>query len=371
MLADKITIEDLLSDETFINYCMGSSPKDALFWENYITENPHRRILAEQAKEKYIQLFNALAQADLEEQTERLNNSITLPDSTPVIQMDLLQDKKRQFNIFPLLFKFSAVAVFIIGIFFTVNYFSVKADNNSKTYTAVYGEKKNIQLPDGSIVTLNAGSTIKINEKYGIVSRDIYLEGEAFFEVKRDTIHPFFVHTQDMDIKALGTAFNVKAYLNEKITETSLIRGLVEVTLKDDHNFKTLLYPNQKIRWQHYDKDNVDSSGNSTNTSIASATEPDSLKKKLVLTNGGDIKETAWKENKLIFEDERFDDIALLLERWYGASIHFNDPSIRSFRFTGIFEKEELKTVLDFLKESKNFNYTIEQGKQLNINLSK
>jgi ferric-dicitrate binding protein FerR (iron transport regulator) len=370
MLADKVTIEDFLSDETFINYCRESVPEDCLFWEKYITENPDKRVLVEHAKEKYLQLFNALAQADLEEQTERLNNSISLPDSAPVIQMEFLE-KEIQFKIFPLLLKITAIAILVIGVFFSTNYFTRKPGSNIKTYAAVYGEKKNIQLPDGSIVTLNAGSNISINEKYGVISRDIYLEGEAFFEVKHDTSHPFFVHTQDMDIKALGTAFNVKAYLNEKITETSLIRGLVEVTLKEDHNLKTLLFPNQKIRWQHHGKDNPDSSGRFNNVKIAYTSEPDSLKKKLILTNGGDIKETAWKENKLIFEDERFDDIALLLERWYGASIYFNDNSIRSYRFTGIFEKEELKTVLDFLKESKNFNYTIEQGKQLNIKLSK
>ena len=366
MNADKMSIEDLLSDESFINYCKASSPEDIAFWENYIRVNPGRGLLVAQAKEKYIQLFNALAQADLEEQVTRLKNSLEQGEAAPVIQMEQFERRKRS-RVLYLLLKITAAAVLVTGLFFTVNYFTTSRDNSIKTYVAAYGERKNIQLPDGTVVTLNAGSNIKINEKFGVATRDVYLEGEAFFEVKHDTSLPFIVHTPAMDVKALGTAFNVKAYLHEKITQTSLIRGLVEVTLKEDNNLKLLLYPNQKIEWQH-------PNGN-TNSAVAKKAAAinvaDSLKKKLVVTNTGDIKEIAWKENKLIFDDEDFDGIAVLLERWYGAKINFKDSSIRNYRFTGIFEKEDLNTVLDYLKESRSFNYTIERGETLIINLSK
>jgi len=369
MNADKMSIEDLLSDESFINYCKGTSPGDIAFWENYIKVNPARGVLVAQAKEKYIQLFNALAQIDLEEQATRLQNSLEQGEAAPVIQMDQFEKRKRG-SVLSLLLKITAAAMVVAGLFFTINYFATKKDNSIKTYAAAYGERKNIQLPDGSIVTLNAGSNIKINEKYGTTTRDVYLEGEAFFEVKHDTSLPFIVHTPAMDVKALGTAFNVKAYLDEKITETSLIRGLVEVTLKENNNFKMLLYPNQKIEWQHGNAA-IANSNSATAKKATAVNVSDSLKKKLVVTNAGDIKEIAWKANKLIFDDEEFDDIAVLLERWYGAKINFKDSSIRNYRFTGIFEKEDLNTVLDFLKESRSFNYTIEHGETLTINLSK
>lgn len=367
MNADKMSIEDLLSDESFINYCKRSSPEDIIFWENYIKVNPKRGLLIEHAKEKYIQLFNALAQADLEEQATRLKNSLELGDAAPVIQMEQFEKQKRG-KVLPWLLKITAAAMMAAGLFFAIKYFVAGNDNGIKTYIAAYGEKKNIQLPDGSIVTLNAGSNIKIDGKYGAATRDVYLEGEAFFEVNHDTSLPFIVHTTAMDVKALGTAFNVKAYLHEKITETSLIRGLVEVTLKEDNNLKMLLYPNQKIEWQH---DNVNAANASEVKKAGALSIPDSMKKKLVVTNTGDIKEIAWKENKLIFDDEDFNNIAVLLERWYGAQINFKDASLRNYRFTGIFEKEDLNTVLDFLKESRSFNYTIEHGETLIINLSK
>lgn len=173
-----------------------------------------------------------------------------------------------------------------------------------------------------------------------------------------------------MDVKALGTAFNVKAYLNEKNTETSLISGLVEVTLKENNNLKLLLYPNQKIEWKN---GNTNGTGNNSTAAIKDTflNVTDSLKKELVLTNTGDIKEIAWKENKLIFDDEEFEDIAVLLERWYGAKINFKDTAIRHYRFTGTYEKEDLNTVLGYLKESRSFNYTIEPGETLTINLLK
>lgn len=369
MYADKMSIEELLSDESFINYCKGVSPEDIAFWENYKQQNPDKALLVEHAKEQYIQLFNALALADFDEQSARLKNSLEEKESTVVIQMEQFEKEKRG-KVLPLLLRITAAAVIVAGLFFTINYFVTGRDNKVKTYAAVYGERKNIQLPDGSVVTLNAGSNIKINEKYGVATRDVYLEGEAFFEVKHDSTLPFIVHTPVMDVKALGTAFNVKAYLNEKNTQTSLISGLVEVTLKEINNLKMLLYPNQKIEWKH---GNTNTPGKNV-ANVNSETllnETDSLKKKLVVTSTGDIKEIAWKENKLIFDDEEFEDIAILLERWYGAKINFKDAPIRNYRFTGTYEKEDLNTVLDYMKESKNFNYTIEEGETLTINLSK
>src|SRR6187431_3090731 len=106
-----------------------------------------------------------------------------------------------------------------------------------------------------------------------------------------------------MDVKALGTAFNVRAYINEKVTETSLIKGLVEVTLIENHHSKMLLYPNHKVMWNHTVTTNSKNTLPSNNTKPAEA-EP--FTKKLVVTDAGDIKEIAWKENKLIFDDELF-----------------------------------------------------------------
>ena len=97
MKSDKMDVADLLADESFINYCKRSSPEDVTFWENYIRENPDRRLLVEYANEKFIQLFNALGEADMEEQAARLKGRLDLLDQAepaPVVQMEGFEKKK-------------------------------------------------------------------------------------------------------------------------------------------------------------------------------------------------------------------------------------------------------------------------------------
>ncbi|MBC8033812.1 MAG: DUF4974 domain-containing protein, partial [Chitinophagaceae bacterium] len=129
------------------------------------------------------------------------------------------------------------------------------------------------------------------------------------------------------------------------------------------------LHPNQKVNWQH-----VDNKPKSEKSSIKENgywNSDDSLMETLMITEAGDIKEIAWKEDKLIFDDESIEDIAVLLERWYGVKIVFTDDIIRHYRFTGAFEKEELSTVLNLLKESRSFKYEIKSGETLEVILYK
>ena len=367
MKFDAIDVAQLLSDESFINYCKKSSPEDVAFWEKYIRENPDRA-LVDYANEKFVEIFNALAEADIDEQQMKLKNRLNLLEESAIVQEKGFINK-RSGKTLSLVLKLSAAAAVVLAVsLFTIDYYNTGNNKSSKTFVAAYGERKNIQLPDGSDVTLNAGSKIEIDESFGVAYRNVYLEGEAFFDVKHNTKVPFIVHTLAMDVKALGTAFNVKAYMNEEITETSLIKGLVEITLKESNNRIMVLYPNQKIKWEH-----PLAKANSNKSPLKNGTLSiqGSLMQNLVVSDNGDIKETAWRENKLIFEDESFRDIAILLERWYGAKIEFKDETIQDYRFTGIFEKEDLKTVLDFLKESRSFQYKIEPGERTKIILSK
>lgn len=359
-------MEDLLADESFINYCKQTTPGDIARWEAYIHEHPDDEIFIENAKTRFTTLFNAMAMADRDEQEVLLKNRLASVDPAPIVQMQGYQDKKTR-NIFSILLKYTAA----VAVVMVAGYFILKNDDHPgkeglKIFAAAYGERKNFQLPDGSVVILNAGSKMHIDERYGVSTRDIYLEGEAFFDVKHNKALPFIVHTAAMDVKALGTAFNVKAYPGEKMTETSLVRGLVEVTLKEGKNQKVLLHPNEKVQWKLPDAE--------TDAVEAAAKEkkillPPSLVQNLTKTDRNEIKEIAWTENKLIFADEAFADIAILLERWYGVKIAFADEVTRNYRFTGIFEKEEIGAVLSFLKESRDFNYEIIPGNTLTVRI--
>jgi transmembrane sensor len=363
-----MTIEDLLTDDSFISYCKKDNREDILRWETYLKENPEQHILVETARERYMELFKALAIADQQEQEALLIGRINQAEMPPVVQMN---DTPKKGRLLPWLFRVSAAAVVVL----MVGYFMRKSPveqkiEPSKSFAANYGERKNFQLPDGSIVILNAGSSIRIDRNYGTASRDIFLEGEAFFDVKHNQGLPFIVHTPAMDVKALGTAFNVKAYPGEKGTETSLLRGSVEVTLKKDNDRKLILKPNQKVQWEHQIGETAAPTTDAGNKKPA-IKGGDATVTVLEKTDMGDVQETGWIENKLIFNDDALQDIAILLERWYGIKVVFEDDAAKNYRFTGTFEKENLKMVLDVLKESRNFHYEIQPGNTTIVSIEK
>ncbi len=361
----KMDMEDLLADESFINYCKQTAPADIARWEAHLREHPDDEIFIGNAKARFAVIFNAMAMTDRDEQEALLKSRLTSVDPAPIVQMQGYEDKKPK-HIFSMFLKLTAaVAVVILAGYFILKNNDHARKEGLKIFAAAYGERKNFQLPDGSVVILNAGSKMHINERYGISTRDIYLEGEAFFDVKHNKALPFIVHTPAMDVKALGTAFNVKAYPGEKMTETSLVRGLVEVTLKKGENRKVLLHPNEKVQWEQPGAETgVDETAKEKKILL-----PQNLVQCLTKTDRNEIKEIAWTENKLVFADETFADIAILLERWYGVKIAFADEVTRNYRFTGIFEKEEIGAVLSFLKESRNFNYEIIPGNTLTVRI--
>ena len=215
------------------------------------------------------------------------------------------------------------------------------------------GSKTHIQLPDGSTVWLNASSDLTYGENFGKELREVNLTGEAFFDVAKDPEHPFIIHTKVVDVKVLGTAFNVRSYPNDANTETSVIRGRVEVTVKNRENTKYYLKPNEKVIVAN----NV-SASEVANTGRQETKPLVAIQPLTRYHIDSSIIETSWVENKLIFqENETFRDVALKMERWYGVHITFVDPEVGEYRMYGSFTTETLKQALDALKIGFNFNY--------------
>jgi ferric-dicitrate binding protein FerR (iron transport regulator) len=321
--------------------------------------------------------FNIIQPVQQVQLGEERNDWLIPVSNQPVVDSTVVEinDKgaKKKKNVLSILLVLTA-SVAAVALVFIFNNNSREINNEKKgvwkTFISAYGERKNFQLPDGSVVTLNGGSKVTIGGGYGVSTRDIFLEGEAFFDVKHNKEIPFIVHTSAMDIKAVGTAFDVKAYPGEKNTETALINGVVEVTLKEAQQRKVILLPNQKVQWTAPASGPVDAENGKSKAEDRKQKTAGSVQN-ITKTDDGDIIETAWKENKLVFTDESLSDIAVLLERWYGVKIVFADDAIRNYRFTGIFEKEELGSVLGILKESRNFNYVTIPGETIKVKLYK
>jgi len=230
------------------------------------------------------------------------------------------------------------------------------------------GSKSTITLPDGSKVWLNAGSVLTYNKDFGGEIREVNLSGEAFFEVMPALSPataqkiPFIIHTQHIDVRVLGTAFNVKAYPSDKQTETSLVHGKVEVLIHNRPEQKITLRPNDKLVVMN-DEGNAPLTGK-TGTSH---NEPIVSLSKLTYTPADSlVVETAWVENKLIFDNESFEDVATKMERWYNVEITFSDAKIKQERFTGTFENVTIQQALDYIGVTTPFHYSM-QGNKITI----
>jgi len=225
------------------------------------------------------------------------------------------------------------------------------------------GSRTQLVLPDGTKVWLNAGSRINYDKNFGTSLREVTLTGEAFFDVVRNAGKPFVIHTERIDIRVLGTRFNVKSYPADKTTEATLINGSIEVSVKDRPSEKIILKPNEKLVVANDDstlhRKDPGLQKNNTNESLVT------IRKPTYEQATGAIIETSWVENKLVFQDEEFGTLARQMERWYGIGMRFDNPALEQLRFTGNFQKETIRQALDALKLTdplKAFNYTIHEN---------
>jgi len=228
------------------------------------------------------------------------------------------------------------------------------------------GSRTHLTLPDGTVVWLNAGSRINYEKNFGATQRVVTLTGEAFFDVAPNASKPFVIHTARIDIRVLGTSFNVKSYPTDKTTETTLIHGSIEVSIHNRPSDKIVLKPNEKLVVNNEDSAKLDKEKEVRRHDHVDNASLVVISKPTYEQRSGAIIETSWVDNKLIFQDEEFRSLAQSMERWYGVTIRFSTPEKENLRFTGIFEKETILQALDALKLTANFNYSIE-GNQITI----
>lgn len=267
--------------------------------------------------------------------------------------------------------KRAAIAAVFFGLIL-VSYFLIRSnqENTGKDMTvnevvARAGARPYLELPDGTKVWLNSESRLEYKGNFNDSLREVTLEGEAFFDVVKDKSRPFIVHTSDIDIRVLGTAFNVKSYPKESQIEATLIHGLIEVTNKrQPSSTKFILHPHEKLIFAR-----------ETKIPVLPATGPQKT-----ITNHNPISyeilpkhiadsalvETSWVYNKLIFDGESFREIARKMERWYNVRIRFKSEKIADIPIHVEFKNETIEEALKALQVIEPFNYTI-QGNEIEI----
>lgn len=226
-------------------------------------------------------------------------------------------------------------AIFILafltagGAFWTFQSISTGAESWA-SISAPNGQISNVTLFDGTNVWLNAGSTLRYKQSFNTNNREVVLDGEAFFAVTKNEGTPFIVHAGTSKIQVHGTQFNVKAYANDSKIATVLIEGQVEF---HTGRKSLMMAPGEQVLF-------------SKNTGV-------------VEKNRVNIEEhIAWKGGKIYFNNETLFTLTQQLERWYEVKFAFANEELKSYRFTGVINKERsLEYTLKIIQEIKKVNF--------------
>ncbi|MBN1791990.1 MAG: FecR family protein [Bacteroidales bacterium] len=226
-----------------------------------------------------------------------------------------------------------------------------------------YGSKTRIVLPDGSVVTLNSGSYLRYPSTFDSVNRFAFIQGEAFFDIKKDARNPFIVKTTDLTIKVLGTRFNVKSYSDEKTVETTLVSGSIEIykngSASVDIKRVLILKPNQQAIYEKQTGDiAISKKVEDANDKALKPIRSFLIQKKVDLDPV-----IAWKDNRMIFRDESFSELSKKMERWYNVEIEIQNDDLSKALFSGIFEKETVEQALNALTIATPFDYKMNKNK--------
>ncbi len=240
----------------------------------------------------------------------------------------------------------AASIILLIGLLFG-GYLIGKHTNNNTTnivrVEAPMGSRSKTYLPDGTLVWLNAGSSLSYNNKFGKRERRVQLNGEAYFEVAKNKHKPFYVMTKDINVKVLGTKFDFSNYEDEEFIKVSLLEGHVQITSPSTKDKLLDLYPDQQM--------------------VYSKTEDKIIKESVESKNY-----KVWTNGYLFFDEEWLTEISRKLERSYNVNITIADDSLRHLRFYGNFKQNEqtIEDVLNALSSTDKLKYNID-GKNITL----
>ncbi len=208
------------------------------------------------------------------------------------------------------------------------------------TLTTPLGAEYNLELSDGTKIWLNAGSSIKYPVQFSDSVRKVVLTGEAYFEVAKNLEKPFIVTASNVDVRVLGTSFNVMAYKDEKIIETTLTEGKVQIDVKNGTNLnKLILNPGFQARYLKNEKKIEKLEVNVENY-------------------------TSWKDGFFAFENSELESIMRELSRWYKIEVQFTNEDLKYYHFTGKLKRyDNISKMLEMISLTTNLEFEIDDNK--------
>ena len=200
------------------------------------------------------------------------------------------------------------------------------------TMNVPYGAEYNLRLPDGTKIYLNAGSSLRYPDQFSGETREIFLTGEAYFEVAPDSLHPFIVHTAEVAVRVLGTSFNVNAYPERETVAATLVEGSVQVNYKAGQQ---VIRPGMQLV---YDKQNGKAEVSAVDTEVY----------------------TSWKDGYYYFKREPLENIMEVLSRWYDLNVFYHNQDLKRMEFGGRLKRyDDISYLLKKMEETQDVEFII------------
>ncbi|MEJ7646508.1 MAG: FecR family protein [Chryseolinea sp.] len=349
----KYSALDFAKDSFFIRWIKGDPDQETdWFWKSFLKEHPEKFEAVEQARHM-INALNFSEDKISQDTLGSMRNRLIME-----VQADKENEKEREQELpFPIkakgrfnVLKWAAIILFpllAIGLYSTKAFkarvfeeisSTGKVDKKIEQRLNPRGQKSVLLLSDGSKIWLNADSKVNYAKNFDHGdTREVFLEGEAYFDVAPNPKRPFIVQTSAIRIRVLGTAFNVKSYQEDKTIETTLVHGKVSINkISDDLNEGSLiLKPNQRAIFQ----------------------------KKMKTINVEEVEAaaaTVWHYDHLVFDETPYHEALTQIERWYDVKIHLEKEQDLNCLLTADIDKESLDDVLKLLEVSNKINYTVD-----------
>ena len=321
MVKSFVNAEEVLADEMFQNWFFKTNEEQVKAWETWMIANKHQQILVEEAISVMGQVSlreNAVPLSRVEMLYNKLNEKLNETDNVSAPVVPLARRRNRWW--------IAAAAVLLIAGTFSFWKFS---NNNKTSIETPYGQISKHQLPDGSEVMLNANSSITLGVSWDEgKDREVWLKGEAFFEItKTENESKFTVHTDQGDIIVTGTQFNATNRDNK--TSVLLTEGSVILKAKEGHEI--VMKPGDFVEMQGNQFENK---------------------------NANEEAIVAWRQNKLIFEKKPIKEAIKIISDHYGVKISLANESIEYKTITGILPNNNLDDLLQALEATTGFKIT-------------
>lgn len=352
MKQKKYSVEDFILDKQFMQWVLNPNHEINIYWEQYIRSHPGQLATIEQAREIILNLPKIqyrLRDNEIKQLWEQIqqNKARVISEDVKIVPISgyaTLQKYSYQQKWYHDYIKFGRyVASFLFFCIAIISFFlmgdkevAVEAGVQKVSKQTPWGQKMTIYLSDGSEVILNSGSQIEYPENFNESERVVLLQGEAFFNVAKDSLKPFKVVTNNVTTQAIGTSFNVKSYKDEESPEVSLASGKVKVSR--DSSLQVYLEPGQAATLT-LDQNNFE----------VKAFDPQQV--------------LSWKDGVLIFNDDNQQMVFDKLSKWYGVEFHFVNNSGKYWNYNAEYKNLDLENVLGAIAFAMDFNYQITNEK--------